>query len=112
MVDRVQIIIWFMQDDERKVIEQLSQGIEAQQKSKPDFVYGCSIGGCLGMIVCPALLLLIMFLFVPDDIDTPAAFFIGSLVSLVLSIPVGAVLGAIIGLLVVFVRSKIAERRQ
>lgn len=101
-----------MQNDERAVIEQLNRDIEAQQKSKPDFVYGCSIGGCLGMVVCPALLLLLMFLFVPDDIDTPVAFFIESLVLLVLSIPVGAIFGIIISLLVVFVRSKIKERQQ
>ena len=47
-----------MQDDEREAIERLIGDIEAEQKRKPDLIYGCSIGGCLGMIAGPALLVI------------------------------------------------------
>ena len=59
------------------------------------------------MVLCPALLFLLMFLFVPDDIDTPAAFIIESFALLVLSVPFGAISGATVSLLVIYVRKKI-----
>ncbi|HEX8235573.1 MAG TPA: hypothetical protein VF600_06415 [Abditibacteriaceae bacterium] len=99
------------ESDEQQTFEWLKQQAEFEQQRKPDYAYGCSIGGCAGMFICPALLFASLYFFGPQDIDTPFAFMIELAVLLILSVPVGAVLGVALTVGVTALRHRLRKRK-